>query len=65
MLAIKQRNVASIFSTPRRILFGVLYCAGVLVFVILWHPWVCQTTGACLRSVEDLQFAKFVYFNRN
>ena len=65
MVAIQQRNLASIFSAARRILFGVLYCSCVLVFVIVWHPWVCHTTGACLRPVESFQFAKFVYFGRN
>ena len=48
-----------------QILFGVLYCSCVLVFVIVWHPWVCHTTGACLRPVECFQFAKFVYSSRN
>ena len=54
-----------IFSAAHRILFGVLYCSCMLVFVILLHPWVCQTTGACLRTVESFQFANFVYFSRN
>ena len=65
VVAIQPRNVTSIFSAAHRILLGVLYCSCVLVFVILWHPWVCQTTGVCLRLVESFQFAKFVYFDRN